>query len=234
MAECKICGKNVLARLLCRSHYYKAVRDGTIGDYPLPDKHLPEDQRKSRHDINADYYARNRDAELARGHAYYVANKERINKKATVRAAQWRANNLERDRANRNRRKKERRLTDAEYREKEYQFFLEWRRNNHDRWVLLKRAGNQRRRVRITNADGEWPLAADDIIRLFDTQAGLCPYCGVNLEGGFHIDHKTPISRGGDNKLSNLQLLCPCCNVRKGAKTHEEFAARLAGDAPES
>jgi len=37
------------------------------------------------------------------------------------------------------------------------------------------------------------------------------------------VDHKTPVSRGGDNHESNLQALCRSCNGRKGNKTMAEW-----------
>ena len=40
------------------------------------------------------------------------------------------------------------------------------------------------------------------------------------------IDHKWPVSRNGGNELSNLQLLCTACNLRKGIQTDEEFRDR--------
>ena len=36
------------------------------------------------------------------------------------------------------------------------------------------------------------------------------PFCQIS------IDHKHPKSRGGDDKFSNLQLMCKPCNVKKG------------------
>jgi 5-methylcytosine-specific restriction endonuclease McrA len=43
-----------------------------------------------------------------------------------------------------------------------------------------------------------------------------CIYCGTDFD--IQIDHRHPISRGGDNRLSNLQLLCGLCNRRKSNK----------------
>ena len=40
------------------------------------------------------------------------------------------------------------------------------------------------------------------------------------------IDHKWPVSRNGGNELSNLQLLCTACNLRKGIQTDQEFRER--------
>ncbi len=40
------------------------------------------------------------------------------------------------------------------------------------------------------------------------------------------IDHRWPLSRNGGNELSNLQLLCTACNLRKGIQTDEEFRDR--------
>ena len=39
----------------------------------------------------------------------------------------------------------------------------------------------------------------------------------------YEYDHIQPISRGGDNTISNLQLLCPEANQAKGSLTDQEF-----------
>jgi hypothetical protein len=49
-----------------------------------------------------------------------------------------------------------------------------------------------------------------------------CAYCGqegVPLE----IEHLTPRSRGGSNRVSNLTLACHPCNQKKGNRTAAEF-----------
>ena len=59
---------------------------------------------------------------------------------------------------------------------------------------------------------------------LYDKQKGKCNYCGNKLTiQYFHIDHKTPVARGGSDRITNLQLLCGPCNTRKGNSTDGEF-----------
>jgi 5-methylcytosine-specific restriction endonuclease McrA len=55
-----------------------------------------------------------------------------------------------------------------------------------------------------------------------------CPLCGAPGEihwftprvrfVGLHVDHVHPLSKGGKSTPENLQLLCPGCNTRKGAR----------------
>ena len=47
-----------------------------------------------------------------------------------------------------------------------------------------------------------------------------CIYCG---EEATHIDHITPISRGGTQEFSNLEMICSTCNFGKGSKTKDEY-----------
>ncbi len=58
-------------------------------------------------------------------------------------------------------------------------------------------------------------------------QDGRCYYCGSLLGENRHIDHKIPLVRGGTNWPANLCLACPTCNLRKNAKTPQEFRATL-------
>ena len=43
-------------------------------------------------------------------------------------------------------------------------------------------------------------------------QKWRCAKCGKLLDGSFEIDHRVPLSRGGDNSIENLQALhrFPC------------------------
>lgn len=49
-----------------------------------------------------------------------------------------------------------------------------------------------------------------------------CVYCGqANVP--LQIEHITPKSRGGSNRISNLTLACESCNLDKGNKTATEY-----------
>ncbi len=88
----------------------------------------------------------------------------------------------------------------------------------HKAHPLIRRAINQRQR----KLEIKGTHTAADIDRMFDRQEGRC-LCGGALVFGFHVDHKTPLSRGGSNWPRNLQLLCPPCNGSKGIKTQREW-----------
>lgn len=108
-----------------------------------------------------------------------------------------------------------------------------WRENNRDKEReghkrrrsttegKQKKAIHQRARQARIRANGGG-FVASDIEVLKKNQKGLCTYCKCEL-AEFHIDHITPISRGGLNEKRNIQLLCPTCNLRKGNKTDLEF-----------
>jgi len=71
-----------------------------------------------------------------------------------------------------------------------------------------------RRRHRVRGS-----YTAEDVRRLLVLQGGLCRACGVSLTVvGYHVDHVVPIAKGGLNVAGNLQVLCPRCNLSKGAR----------------
>lgn len=70
-------------------------------------------------------------------------------------------------------------------------------------------------------------IAVVDIRQMYDDQDGLCAYCEIELDGCYHIEHMTPLCRGGFHDIENVAIACPECNLRKGAKTAEEYAAEL-------
>lgn len=127
----------------------------------------------------------------------------------------------------------------------------EWRENNRERFLeMVKRCSRrhyEENRNRLREEHKSWKLANRDAVkeisarrraaikynggtlsrgivtRLFNCQGGICVYCDITLVNGFHLDHKTPLSRGGFNSDENVQLLCASCNLRKHTKTHDEF-----------
>ncbi len=56
---------------------------------------------------------------------------------------------------------------------------------------------------------------------------GCCAYCGAQLGDRWHVDHKNPISRGGEDTTENLMPACGPCNNAKFSFTIEEFRKEM-------
>lgn len=90
----------------------------------------------------------------------------------------------------------------------------------------VKRKAQSKRRARARNAEGQFSV--QEIFDLLIKQKHRCSICDCDLNiSGYQIDHKTPLSRGGSNWISNIQLLCPKDNRQKNASTDEEYRAKL-------
>ena len=79
----------------------------------------------------------------------------------------------------------------------------------------------KRRQELKQNATGSHTKRDIDVIRIKLKNA--CRYCGCNLAGDEHIDHITPLSRGGSDYPRNLTLACHSCNQEKTNKTLDEY-----------
>lgn len=94
-----------------------------------------------------------------------------------------------------------------------------WSKENPSRRYLI----NKRWRTRRSGQLGFVPDNIREI--LYASQDAKRYYCGEILTTP-HLEHKTPLSRGGLHDLHNICLSCPQCNLRKGTKTEEEFFQR--------
>lgn len=93
-----------------------------------------------------------------------------------------------------------------------------WAAENRDRRVI----NEQRRRAFKLNSQGD--LSPDTIKRLMSLQKCKCAVCRTDLKkSGHHLDHIMPLSKGGSHDESNVQLLCPKCNLTKSAKHPIDF-----------
>lgn len=56
-------------------------------------------------------------------------------------------------------------------------------------------------------------LSRGFLVKLVVRDGALCTHCGSADE--LTVDHIVPLSRGGENELENMQILCKSCNSRK-------------------
>lgn len=159
--------------------------------------------------------------EKARNSAYYAANSDNV--KSTARA--YRKANLDAAKArwsayykaNSKKINAISRVWAQANREKVAAYNRAWKNKNPD----IARARDHRRRARKRNATGQH--TASDIKALFILQKGKCACCRVSIKDGYHVDHRMPLKLEGSNDKYNLQLLCPRCNLSKGAKDPIDF-----------
>lgn len=81
------------------------------------------------------------------------------------------------------------------------------------------RSTSRKRREFITERD-DGTITESAILALLKSQEFLCNICKISIKEvkNRHLDHIHPISRGGAHTLSNVQWLCPPCNLRKHNK----------------
>lgn len=134
----------------------------------------------------------------------------------------YQANNADKIRARKRAFREAHRADIAEY-------MATWAKAN--RQLLRVHERRRRDRHRAAKLVGRHTLA--EVRVLLTRQNGLCAnnLCSVALvvEPGplrFHEDHILAITLGGTDDISNIQLLCPTCNLRKGDLSPEEWEAR--------
>ena len=138
--------------------------------------------------------------------------------------ARWRARNPEKSRASS---RESVRKWREENRHKDRENVRRWRENNLEKsrtntaeWVKANpakvNAQSALRRARLRGATV--PLTESEkrlVEALYEKAKALTQLIGEP----YHVDHKTPISRGGKHHPANLQVLRGVDNLRKGVKS---------------
>lgn len=69
----------------------------------------------------------------------------------------------------------------------------------------------------LQRLDGKRQFRPEQRLALFYRAKGICQLCLTQCKDtDWHADHKKPHSKGGQTVLSNGQVLCPACNLKKG------------------
>lgn len=93
-----------------------------------------------------------------------------------------------------------------------------------ERELRLLKAVKERRKAALAQA-GQPDY---DIPAILAKQHGKCVGCQSDIRQRYTIDHVIPLSRGGTNQKTNVQLMCSSCNSSKQSKTMEEWRYYVA------
>lgn len=108
-----------------------------------------------------------------------------------------------------------------------------WRQENAEKINAVKKAWlaanklrtrvytENRRARKLANGGSHTP---EQIEELYAKQHQRCAGCNKSIRKHYEIDHIIPITRGGSNDISNIQLLCMPCNRTKHNKPPEQWA----------
>ncbi len=92
----------------------------------------------------------------------------------------------------------------------------EMQRKANAKWLKKNPDAPRAKMARRRAASGSY--TQKDISDLLRLQRRKCAYCKTKLTTKYHVDHITPLSRGGTNDRQNLQITCVKCNLGKGAR----------------
>ena len=173
----------------------KEYREANLETYLIYQRKYASSHRDKKRAYDKQHYNDNKEKRLEQAKRYQQENKE----SRAVYSKEYRKNN-----------KEALRLVKTK-----------WIKENPERARAHSRVGKHKRRARIAEVGGSF--TREDIRNLYATQEAKCYYCSISIEEEYHIDHMTPIVRGGSNDVSNLCLTDPECNMRKHTKTAEEF-----------
>jgi 5-methylcytosine-specific restriction endonuclease McrA len=176
--------------------------------------------------VNAKKYANNREKRLLQQKQYRLKNENLVKE----RKKRYYRENKEKVRAGIKR-------WESQNRDKVLQYQRQWHANNKDK----SRANSLRmahKRNAIKRKSKSEPYTEKQVINLYGINCYLCKKeidfiapRTPRLEGwhfGLHIDHVVPISRGGEDVISNVRPVHAICNLKKASKVDEEYTRMAA------
>lgn len=199
--------------------YCKNCKSGIAKEYNEKNsEHIKERCKK--------YYAANSEAMKAKARSFISENRDEINKRKRDHYKENRERLIEISKEYQAKNQEKVKEGKRKYWERTREQRLEYRKqyciDNKEAVSALKR----NRRAKIRGAEGSH--TGEEVESIFARQKGLCASCAKKLfktgEKKYHVDHITPIAKGGSNAKENLQCLCKDCNLRKHAKDPFDWA----------
>ena len=108
----------------------------------------------------------------------------------------------------------------------------QWRKENREKVNVSRRKWADKNRhiqhahSHINTLRCRYPDVSDNITApelsdwIKENRGKPCRYCDSEST---HIDHKTPLSKGGEHSFLNIQMICAACNRAKNDSTEEDF-----------
>ena len=213
------CGKNAVGRKLCRTHYARFMRNGTL-EYVKPLRDMSQD--------TSTHKTCTRCKELKTRTDYYTASRNKDGKRATCKQCDNKANtsgyNLNREDILAKQLERSQTPEGKAYRAA---YMPDYYEANRSRYMEV--AAQRRSRERDAFVDSGITVHA-----LRKRHGDNCEFCHVPMiftrsDGRkYHpqratIEHMTPLIHGGKHSWDNTRLSCLTCNFSKGAKTPAQF-----------
>lgn len=164
-------------------------------------KKYREEHREKQRAYAKEHYIKNKEAYLHRAREYRKTHKFVMKEEWKIAKKKWADKNKER--------------RSVEYKE--------YRKRN----IMRMRARDQRRIARERGAIGILTLEIlqkvyEENIKKYGTLTCYLCLCPIKFKHD-HLEHKTPLSRGGSNEYVNLAVACKKCNFSKRNKTEMEY-----------
>ena len=92
---------------------------------------------------------------------------------------------------------------------------LEYKRNHK----LQNSEHNKTRNIRIKDTS-DWTITKQSLESILIRQDYSCNLCGCNISSIKEKDHIIPLSKWWKHTITNIQFVCPKCNLKKASKTN--------------
>lgn len=86
---------------------------------------------------------------------------------------------------------------------------------------------NIKTKVQNANTRAVDKIRDTDLIYILKKYNYSCRYCGNRIENySWHLDHIKPLAQNGKNKVENLAVSCPSCNMMKNSMVEQDFLGK--------